>query len=52
MLKIMISYNRQSEAITKTLASDIEELGHTVWFDQDLMAFRFIFRIAGQPWWS
>ncbi len=23
-----------------------------LWFDQDLMAFRFIFRIAGQPWWS
>jgi len=23
-----------------------------LWFDQDLTAFRFIFRIAGQPWWS
>jgi HK97 family phage major capsid protein len=23
-----------------------------LWFDQDLMAFRFIVRIAGQPWWS
>jgi len=23
-----------------------------LWFDQDVMAFRFIFRLAGQPWWS
>jgi len=23
-----------------------------LWFDQDLTAFRFIVRIAGQPWWS
>ena len=23
-----------------------------LWFDQDLMAFRFILRVAGQPWWS
>lgn len=23
-----------------------------LWFDQDLMAFKFTFRLAGQPWWS
>jgi HK97 family phage major capsid protein len=23
-----------------------------LWFDQDLTAFRFIVRVAGQPWWS
>lgn len=23
-----------------------------LWFDFDLMAFRFILRLAGQPWWS
>ncbi len=23
-----------------------------LWFDQDLMAFKFTLRIAGQPWWS
>jgi HK97 family phage major capsid protein len=23
-----------------------------LWFDFDLMAFRFIMRLAGQPWWS
>ncbi len=23
-----------------------------LWFDYDITAFRFILRIAGQPWWS
>jgi len=23
-----------------------------LWFDYDVMAFRFILRLAGQPWWS
>lgn len=23
-----------------------------LWFDQDLTAFKFTFRVAGQPWWS
>jgi len=23
-----------------------------LWFDQDLIAFKFTFRLAGQPWWS
>lgn len=23
-----------------------------LWFDQDLVAFRFVLRVAGQPWWS
>lgn len=23
-----------------------------LWFDQDLSAFRFLIRVAGQPWWS
>ena len=23
-----------------------------VWFDQDLTAFKFTLRVAGQPWWS
>ena len=23
-----------------------------LWFDQGMTAFRFIIRIAGQPWWS
>jgi len=23
-----------------------------LWFDYDTTAFRFVLRIAGQPWWS
>ncbi len=44
MANIIISYNRQNEAIARTLADDIEALGHTVWFDQKLS--------GGQAWWD
>ena len=44
MTKIFISYNRQNEAIARTLADDIEALGHTVWFDQELS--------GAQVWWN
>ncbi|HSB80111.1 MAG TPA: TIR domain-containing protein [Candidatus Methylomirabilis sp.] len=44
MPNIFLSYNRQSEAIARTLAEDIEALGHTVWFDQELR--------GGQVWWD
>jgi hypothetical protein len=44
MAKIFISYNRHSEAVAKTLADDIEALGHTAWFDQELS--------GGQIWWN
>lgn len=44
MSAIFISYSRHSEAIARTLANDIEELGHTVWFDQELS--------GGQAWWN
>jgi len=44
MSNIFISYNRQSENFTKILANDIEKLGHTVWFDQELS--------GGQAWWD
>lgn len=44
MANIMISYNHQNEAIARTLADDIEALGHTVWFDQELS--------GGQAWWD
>jgi HK97 family phage major capsid protein len=23
-----------------------------LWFDQDMLAYRFILRVGGQPWWS
>lgn len=44
MANIFISYNRKSEAIARTLAGDIETLGHTVWFDHELS--------GGQAWWD
>ena len=44
MAQFFISYNRQSGAIAKILADDIEALGHTVWFDQELS--------GGQVWWN
>ena len=36
MSAICLSYSRQSKEIVRTLADDIEALGHTVWFDQEL----------------
>ena len=36
MLNIFISYHHQCEAIVRTLVEDIEVLGHTVWFDEEL----------------
>ena len=44
MANIFISYNRGDEDKTKALVKDIEELGHTVWFDQELS--------GGQKWWD
>ncbi|MGE0825800.1 MAG: TIR domain-containing protein [Candidatus Binatia bacterium] len=44
MANIFISYSRHSEAIVKPLVDDIETLGHTVWFDQQLT--------GGQTWWD
>lgn len=37
--------------VTKTggLRSDVSM---HLWFDQQIMAFRFTLRVAGQPWWS
>jgi len=44
MEHIFISYNRKSEDITKRIVEDIQELGHTVWFDHEIS--------GGQPWWD
>lgn len=43
-MNVFISYNRQSQAITTTLANDIEEIGHEAWYDQELS--------GGQSWWD
>ncbi len=44
MANIFISYNREDEDKTKALVDDMQELGHTVWFDHDLS--------GGQKWWD
>ncbi|MGD8444246.1 MAG: toll/interleukin-1 receptor domain-containing protein [Desulfobacterales bacterium] len=44
MLKVFISYTRQSEDKVRALAADIEELSHNVWCDQQLS--------GGQFWWN
>jgi len=44
MSKVFISYNRQSEAMARSLVDDIERLGYDVWFDQELS--------GGQAWWD
>jgi hypothetical protein len=44
MASIFVSYNRHSEAVVSGLVQDVEALGHTVWFDQELT--------GGQTWWD
>jgi hypothetical protein len=44
VLKVFISYNRQSATITKRLLDDIKQLGHTPWLDQEVS--------GGQLWWD
>ena len=44
MAKTFVSYSRKSEAAAKALVADLENLGHTAWFDQDLS--------GGQAWWD
>ena len=44
MLKIFISYQRDSTTKVINLVSDIKLLGHEVWYDKDLS--------GGQNWWN
>ena len=44
MASVFISYSRQREAVARTLAADLETLGHTTWFDLGLT--------GGQAWWD
>ena len=43
-MNIFISYNRKNSDMVNPLAKDIEAIGHTVWFDQELS--------GGQAWWD
>lgn len=44
MAKVIVSYSRESEHVTRTVIQDIEALGYDVWFDQELS--------GGQVWWD
>jgi hypothetical protein len=44
MASIFISYDRDSRPIAITLAADVESLGHTAWFDQEIS--------GGISWWD
>lgn len=44
MPNIFVSYSRDSHEIAATLANDLRELGHVVWFDRELS--------GGQSWWN
>lgn len=44
MKTVFISYSRESEPVARSLAGDIEALGHTVWMDNELG--------GGQSWWD
>ncbi len=43
-MQIFMSYSRKDKAIAKLLAQDIQDLGHTLWRDQELS--------GGQTWWD
>ncbi len=44
MSEIFISYDRTSKPLVMALVADLEDLGHTVWFDDALS--------GGQDWWD
>lgn len=48
---IMLVDFKQYMAATKAGGVKLQISIH-LWFDQDLQAFKFTMRVAGQPWWS
>ena len=44
MATVFISYSRQDQLVVRRLVDDLEALGHTVWFDEELS--------GGQAWWD
>jgi hypothetical protein len=44
LVKIFVSYARESAQAVRSLATDVEALAHTVWFDGDLS--------GGNAWWN
>ena len=44
MNKIFISYSSDDKTPIQEVVGDLESLGHTVWFDSEL--------VGGQSWWD
>ena len=42
--QIFLSYSSSSKSAVKELVGDLQDLGHRVWFDQELN--------GGQDWWD
>ena len=43
-MKVFLSYNRADAAAAASIASDLEGLGHDVWYDTEIS--------GGQSWWD
>jgi HK97 family phage major capsid protein len=42
-----------SQYLTAVKAGNVKtDVSMHLWFDYDVLAYRFILRIAGQPWWA
>lgn len=48
---IMLVDLTQYLAVRKAMGVNVQTSIH-LWFDQGVTAFRFVMRVAGQPWWS
>jgi TIR domain-containing protein len=44
MSRMFVSYSREDQGLVRRLVEDIEALGHTPWFDEELS--------GGQVWWD
>src|SRR5215472_14946574 len=43
-MKAFLGYSRSDKALAATVAEDLRQLGHTVWYDREVL--------GGQTWWS
>ena len=43
-MKTFLSYSRSDAAVANSVAEDIQQFGHTVWYDQEIS--------GGQSWWN
>lgn len=49
---ILFADMTQYLALLKSGINPRVEVSMHLWFDQDLMAFKFVLRVGGKPWWS